>query len=239
MQIGGVQKVSLIDWPGKISAVVFLAGCNFRCPFCHNPELVESRIYASMPRISRMDFFKFLKSRKGLLEGVSVTGGEPTINSDLLEFFEEIKKAGFLVKLDTNVSNSEMIKKLIDRKLIDYFAIDIKSSPEKYEKVSGVKINIKNIEKCLNIIQKSEIPFELKTTIVPSLINEEEIKKIKKWLENLGILEKAKIYAIQQFRPDKTLDKSFEKIKPYSDENLKSFAKIMMQSVKKVEIRGI
>jgi len=129
MQIGGLQKVSLIDWPGKIAAVVFLIGCNFRCPFCQNPELVETKQYsvsAILPRISQIDFFAFLESREKLLEGVSVTGGEPTINPDLPEFLEKIKKIGFSVKLDTNASNPKMLEELISKKMIDYFAVDIK-----------------------------------------------------------------------------------------------------------------
>ena len=273
MQIGGLQKVSLIDWPGKIAAVVFLIGCNFRCPFCQNPELVETKQYsvsAILPRISQIDFFAFLESREKLLEGVSVTGGEPTINPDLPEFLEKIKKIGFSVKLDTNASNPKMLEELISKKMIDYFAVDIKASPKNYLKTIGLfyypersrrspanarnSLNklrdssvallfqndiLKNIEKSLDIIQKSGIPFEFRTTAVPGIIDEKEMNKIKKWLKNLGVLEKAKIYAIQQFRSEKTLDKSFEKIKPYSNEKLEGFANIIKPEVRRVEIRGI
>ena len=244
MQISGLQKLSLIDYPGKIAAVVFLMGCNFRCPFCQNPELVDYCYCdeTAQIKISQEDFFKFLKSRKGLLSGVCITGGEPTINPDLPEFISKIKKLGFFVKLDTNASDPLMIKKLVngsEENLIDYFAIDIKASPENYSKASGVEIDIKKIEESLEIISESKIPFELRTTAAPGIINKEEIGKIKKWLKNSGVLEKAKIFAIQQFRNEKTLDEKFKKVKPYSDDELKSFGKILEPYVKKVEIRGI
>ena len=241
MQISGLQKLSLIDYPEKIAAVVFLMGCNFRCPFCQNPELADYCYCGETAqiKISQKEFFEFLESRKELLSGVSITGGEPTINSDLPEFISKIKKLGFSVKLDTNASDSLMIKKLIKKKLIDYFAVDVKSSPEKYEKASGVKIDTKKIEESLKIICKSKIPFELRTTVAPGIVNQEEIGKIKKWLKNLGVLEKAEIFAIQQFRNEKTLDEKFKKVKPYSDDELKSFGKILEPYVKKVEIRGI
>jgi pyruvate formate lyase activating enzyme len=244
MTIAGLQKLSLIDYPEKISAVVFLMGCNFRCPFCQNPELVDYRYRDEtiQIQISEKDFFKFLESRKELLSGVCITGGEPTINSDLPEFISKIKKLGFSVKLDTNISNPLMIEKLIngsEENLIDYFAIDIKSSPENYSKAGGVEIDIKKIEESLKIISESKIPFELRTTSAPGIIDKEEISKIKKWLKNLAVLEKAEIFAIQQFRNEKTLDEKFKKVKPYSDDELKSFGKIMEPYVKKVEIRGI
>jgi pyruvate formate lyase activating enzyme len=157
----------------------------------------------------------------------------------LPEFISKIKKLGFSVKLDTNAFEPLMTEKLIKKNLIDYFAIDIKSSSKNYSKAGGVEIDIKKIEKSLKIISKSKIPFELRTTAIPGIINKEEISKIKKWLKNLAVLEKAEIFAIQQFRNEKTLDEKFKKVKPYSDDELKSFGKIMEPYVKKVEIRGI
>ena len=241
MQINGLQKLSLIDYPGKICAVVFLMGCNFRCPFCQNPELVDYRYCdeTSQVEISQKEFFKFLESRKELLSGVSITGGEPTINSDLPGFISKIKKLGFSVKLDTNASNPVLLKKMINRNLVNYFAVDVKASPENYSKASGVEIDVKKIEESLKIISQSKIPFELRTTAAPGIVNQEEISKIKKWLKNLGILGNAEIFAIQQFRNEKTLDEKFKKVKPYSDDELKSFEKILEPYVKKVEIRGI
>src|SRR3989339_39398 len=125
MIIAGLQKTTLIDYPGKVACTVFLAGCNFRCPWCYSPELVLSEEIRKLSKISRKDFFKFLKSRKGLLDGVVICGGEPTINKDLPDFIKQIKKLGYLVKLDTNGSNPEILKKLIKQKLIDYVAMDV------------------------------------------------------------------------------------------------------------------
>ncbi|MDP3057052.1 MAG: anaerobic ribonucleoside-triphosphate reductase activating protein [bacterium] len=238
MIIGGLQKFSLIDYPGKISAVVFLSGCNFRCGFCHNPELVSPELLKDQPQISEKEFFDFLGERQGKLDGVCVTGGEPTIWQDLPEFIEKIKKMGFLVKLDTNGTNPDMIEKLIKRKLIDHFAIDIKNSPEKYRKTVNAEIKTVNIERTLKMIVAAGVSMEFRTTAVPGLIIKEDFVKIKEWLEDLGVLEKVLSYAIQQFRPLKTLDKKFEKIKPYPDGELKEMAGILKGKVK-VEIRGI
>lgn len=236
MQIGGLQKFSLIDYPGKISAVVFLMGCNFRCGFCHNSELVLPELLKEQPKTDEKYFFDFLGERQGKLDGICITGGEPTIWQDLPEFIKKIKKLGFLIKLDTNGTNPEMVKKVID--LVDYFAIDIKNSPEKYKETVNIDVKINNIEKTLKIIATSGILLELRTTVVPGLIIREDFVKIKEWLEGLGILGKVSSYAIQQFRPLKTLNKDFEKIKPYSDEEVKAMAKTLEGKVR-VNIRGI
>lgn len=238
VQIGGLQKFSVIDYPGKISAVVFLAGCNFRCGFCHNSELVLPELLKNQPRISEKVFFDFLADRQGKLDGVCVTGGEPTIWSDLAEFIGKIKNLGFLVKLDTNGTNPEMIEKLIGLELVDCFAIDIKNSPKKYKETIKANVNMADIEKTLKIIAACGVLLELRTTVVPRLILKEDFVKIKEWLEGLGVLEKASLYAIQQFRPLKTLNKEFEKIKPYSEEELREMGKVLEGRVK-MEIRGV
>lgn len=237
MQIGGLQKFSLIDYPGKISAVVFLCGCNFRCGFCHNSELVILELLKVQPKIDEKEFFDFLGERRGKLDGVCITGGEPTIWQDLPEFIGKIKALGFLVKLDTNGTNPEMVKKLIDLNLVDHFAIDIKNSPDKYKQTVNANINLTDIEKTLKIIATHNVPLELRTTAVPGLISREDFVKIKEWLEVLGVLEKALLYAIQQFRPLKTLNKEFEKIKPYSEEELREIGKVLKGKVE-MEIRG-
>ncbi len=236
MIIGGLQKFSLIDYPGKISAVVFLAGCNFRCGFCHNSELVLPELLKDQMKIDEAEFFYFLSTRQGKLDGVCVTGGEPTIWNDLPEFIGKIKKMGFSVKLDTNGTNPEMVGKVMD--LVDFFAVDIKNSPDKYEKTVNVKVNIADIEKTLKLIASHGTLLELRTTVVPGLINKEDFVKIKKWLKDLGVLEKVLSYAIQQFRPLKTLDEKFQKVKPYKEEELKEMGKVLEGDVK-VEIRGI
>lgn len=214
MQIGGLQKTTLIDYPGKIACTVFLIGCNFRCPWCYSAELVLPEKIKKQPKISQKEFFQFLKKRKGLLEGVVICGSEPTINKGLPQFIRKIKKLGYLVKLDTNGSNSKMLKELIDKKLIDYVAMDVKATREKYSKVTGGKVNLKNIEKSIEILKNSQIDFEFRTTVIPTLHNKDDILKIAHWLKP------AQKYFLQNFRPEKTIDPKFEKIKPYPQEYL-------------------
>src|SRR3989344_4958290 len=154
MLIGGLQKLTLIDFPGKVACTVFLSGCNFRCPFCYSPELVLPGQIKNRPGISEKEFFDFLKERKNLLEGIVICGGEPTSDKKLPVFLKKIKKMGFFVKLDTNGSNPEMLKKLIDKKLIDYVAMDIKGPKGKYSQIAGTKIDIEKIQKSINILKE-------------------------------------------------------------------------------------
>jgi len=215
MFIGGLQKTTLIDYPGKVACTVFLAGCNFRCPWCYSSELVLPEKIKKQKRISKQDFFKFLKSRKGLLDGVVICGGEPTINKDLPGFIKQIKKLGYLVKLDTNGSNPEILKKLIKQKLIDYVAMDVKAVLGKeYIKATGGKANLNNIKESINLIKNSEIDYEFRTTIVPGIHSKEDIIKIAKQIGP------AKAYFLQGFRAEKTLDPKFKNVKPYPKEYL-------------------
>lgn len=214
IEIGGLQKLTLIDYPGRLAATVFIIGCDFRCPFCYSPELVLPEKIKNQPRISEKDFFDFLKERKGLLEGVVICGGEPTIHQKLPDFCEKIKKLGYLVKLDTNGSNPRMLKKLINGKLIDYVAMDIKAPKAKYSEAAGVKVNIKKIEESIDILKKGKIDCEFRTTVVPTIHKKEDILKIAQWIRS------AKKYYLQNFRPEKTINPKFEKIKPYPQEYL-------------------
>lgn len=227
MKIGGLQKMTLIDYPGKIAATVFLVGCNFHCPFCHNPELVNSE---NGERFSVNDFFKFLDERKNFLDGICITGGEPTIHADLPKFIQNIKKRGFLIKLDTNGSNSEMLENLIKNNLIDFIAMDIKTSILKYDKVSA-KNKISQVQKSINIIQDSSKDHEFRTTMAPGIVDEKDIKEIAQWLKG------AKKIVLQQFRPEKVLDKSFKTIKPYPVQNLQKMIKILEPHIDTVELR--
>ncbi len=214
MEIGGLQKTTLIDFPGRLAATVFLLNCNFRCPFCYSSELVLPERIKSQPRISEEEFFSFLEGKKGLLEGVVVCGGEPTCSKDLPEFLSKIKKLGFLIKLDTNGSNPKILKRLIDEKLVDYVAMDIKAPREKYEEVVGVKVNIKDIEESVKLLKEDRVDYEFRTTVVPPLHSKEDILSIAKWLSP------AKNYYLQNFRPEKTINPDFERIKPYPREFL-------------------
>lgn len=240
VKIGGLQKMTVIDYPGKISATVFLIGCNFKCGFCHNSELACPDLASGSSQIPEDDFFKFLNKRKELLEGICITGGEPTINFDLPEFIKKIKEKGFLVKLDTNGSNPEMLEILIKDKLIDFIAMDIKTSLDKYEQVYPVKSReagsrrggiFNRVKKSVEIIKNSGIDYEFRTTVVPGLVENSDIEKIGKWLKGV------KKFVLQQFRNQKVLDKEFEKIKPYPDETFKEFKEILEKYVGKVELR--
>ena len=231
MRIGGVQKVTFIDYPQKIACTVFTIGCNFKCPFCQNSHLVLPEKIKSLKEIPERDFFSFLKERKDFLEGVVICGGEPTIYSDLPGFARKIKKLGFLVKLDTNGSNPKMLEDLIREKLIDYVSLDVKAPKEKYDKVCGKKIDIRKIEKSIEILKKREIDYEFRTTLVPTLIEKEDIFKIVKWISP------AKRYYLQNFQPQNTIDPSFEKIKPFDNKYLLEIKKIISPFFEMCEIR--
>jgi len=231
VKIGGLQKMTMIDYPGTISATVFLIGCNFKCGFCQNPELIDPEKIKNQPKISQKQFFWFLDSEQGLIDGICITGGEPTINPDLIDFIKKIKAKGFLVKLDTNGSNPKVLEELIKEKLIDFIAMDIKTSLDKYEQAINTKIDLEKIKQSVDLIKNSGVDYEFRTTVVPELVNEEDIKKIGEWLKG------AKKFVLQQFRNQKVLDKEFEKIKPYSEETLKKFKKNLEKHIEKVELR--
>ena len=211
MIIAGLQKTTLIDYPGKVACTVFLAGCNFRCPWCYSSELVLSEKIKKQPKITEKDFFAFLKDKRGLLDGIVLCGGEPSLNKDLAIFIKKIKKMGFLIKLDTNGSNPDMVKKLIDEKLVNYIAMDIKAPLEvkSYNRATGVKTDIKKIKKSIKIIKNSGIDYEFRTTVVPGIHTKEDILEIA---EEIG---PARAYFLQSFRPEKTLDPKFVKVRPY------------------------
>lgn len=237
MEIGGLQKLTLIDFPGRIAATVFLIGCNFKCPWCYSSELVLPEKIKLQPRISEKDFFNFLRERRELLEGVCIGGGEPTINKELSEFIKKIKKLGYLVKLDTNGSNPKMLKKLIDDNLIDYVAMDIKQAQisklkiQNYERAAGVKVDLNKIRKSIEIIKDSGIDYELRTTVVPTVHTKEDIIQIAKEISL------AKKYYLQNFLPEKTIDPEFEKIKPYPQEYLLEIQKAISPFFEVCQVR--
>ncbi len=227
MLIGGLQKLTLIDYPGKIACTVFTIGCNFDCAFCHNPELVDPNKIKNQPIISEKDFFEFLGARQGVLEGVCITGGEPTLHQDLPEFIKKIKELGFAVKLDTNGSNPEVLKNLLNKNMIDYIAMDIKA-PLKSQ-ISNLK---SQILESIKIIKDSGIDYEFRTTVVPSLHSKEDIIKIAK------DLSPAKKYFLQQFYPSKTLNPDFQKEKSYSIEELKELCQTIKPYFEHCELRS-
>jgi pyruvate formate lyase activating enzyme len=214
MRIGGLQKLTLIDYPGKLAATVFLTACNFRCPWCYSSELVLPEKIKKQPEISEKELFNFLVEKKGLLDGVVLCGGEPTMSKDLAPLMKKIKKEGFSVKLDTNGSDPKTLEELIDKKLVDYVAMDIKGSKEKYGEYTGSKIDVKKIQKSIDVLRANKVDYEFRTTVVPGLHTKEELIGMAKWISG------AKRYYLQGFLPQKTLDKKFENVKPYSLEFL-------------------
>jgi pyruvate formate lyase activating enzyme len=229
MKIGGLQKVSLIDYPGLICATIFLQGCNFKCSYCHNPELVDTRLF--QPCIKENEVLDFLNTRKGKLDAVTITGGEPTIQDDLAPFIKQIKKMKFAVKLDTNGSQPQIIKPLLDEKLLDFIAMDIKAPLAKYNSIVRVPVNSDSIKESIKIILKAKIPYEFRTTIVESQLEEKDILQIEK------LISGAKSYALQKFVPAKTLDKKFLNEKSYSDEKLQEIKKHLENKIHSVTIR--
>jgi pyruvate formate lyase activating enzyme len=233
MIIGGLQKLTLIDFPGKLAATVFLSGCPFRCPWCYSSELVLPEKIEKQPKISQKEFFDFLEEKKGLLEGVVICGGEPTMNSDLPDFAEKIKRFGYAIKLDTNGTNPEMLKNLIEKKLIDYIAMDIKAPlTMNYESAVGVKVDLEKIKESVEIIKSSGVDYEFRTTVIPDIHTKEDIVQIAK---DIG---PAKRYFLQKFRPEKTLNSEFEKIKPYSREYLLGIIKSISPFFYTCQLRG-
>lgn len=192
MLIAGLQKITLIDYPKKIATTVFLAGCNFRCPFCHNPELVFP-LGVGSGSISEKDFFYFLDSRKGRLDGVCITGGEPTLQKDLLHFIHKIKKRGFLVKLDTNGSRPDVLRRAFKEKLLDFVAMDVKNSLEKYEVTVGTKVDLERIKLSVELIRNSGVDYEFRTTVAPKLHCSKDLLVIAKWLKG------SKKYVLQKY----------------------------------------
>jgi len=222
MKIAGLQKQSLIEYPGKISAVIFIAGCNFRCPWCYVPDLVLPERIKKNKIIPQKEVFSFLKERKKFLEAVALTGGEPTIHKQLPDFIRKIKKMNYLIELETNGTNPEMINYLIDKKLIDYLAMDIKQDLnfDKYNQIVGnvlTKKLFENIKKSINILLTGKIDYEFRTTLMKEFHKKEEIIEICKKIKN------AKIYYLQNFEKKETISgKSFT---PFSKEEILEIAK--------------
>jgi pyruvate formate lyase activating enzyme len=232
LPIKGMQKTSLIDYPPYVVSTLFVGYCDFRCPYCQNVDLVKQP--KRLPTLPEQEILRFLESRKRWLDGVCITGGEPCIHKDLPNFIVKVKRLGLKVKLDTNGTNPGMIRELIDKKLVDYIAMDIKAPLEKYDKVAKVKVSKKDIQKSINIMRASGIKYEFRTTVVPDLLTKKDILAIAKWLKG------SKKYFLQQFRSDKgVLDKSYKNKKPYPSEELKKMADLARPYFEICEVRGI
>ena len=195
--IAGLQKMTLLDYPGKVACTVFMQGCNFRCPFCHNSPLLHANASAFISRQKLMDF---LKKRQGLLDGVCITGGEPTLCPELPDLLKEIKSLGFAVKLDTNGSRPEILKNLVEADLVDYVAMDIKNSPERYRETVGCSgLDLTKIEESMRYLMEGSLDYEFRTTVVKELHTADDIKAIGQWFQKLCPHKPVKKYFLQCF----------------------------------------
>ena len=216
MLIGGFQKSSLIDYPGRICATIFTMGCNFRCLYCHNPELVMSQLYREP--ISEEEVLGFLEKRKAVLEGITVTGGEPLLHKDLPLFLKDIKEMGYAIKLDTNGSFPERLRQVIDEGLVDYVAMDIKGPLSKYNLIAGVTMDTGDIKKSIDIIMNSNIYYTFRTTVIKSLLTIEDLRLIAQMIKGAGR------YILQRFvAGNKHVDDSCREREKYSLEEIQKF----------------
>lgn len=223
MLIGGLQKLSLVDYPGKLSAVIFTQGCNFRCGYCHNPELVIPACFEQSMPMSEIE--DFIKKRAGKLDGIVITGGEPTLHMDLTSLITKIKELGYLVKLDSNGSNPVMLEYLLSNNLIDYIAMDIKGPIEKYSEIAEKTVKERAILTSIDLIMKSGIDYELRTTVVKDQLVLSDFEKIGQMIKG------AKRYAIQKFVPSATNNPEFLNKTAYSDNQMEKIRDIMLQYV--------
>lgn len=232
--ICGLQKMTLLDFPGKIACTVFLGGCNFRCPFCHNSELFMGKPEKLM---EDEEFFKFLSTRKGLLDGVCVSGGEPTLYKNLPEFMARIKEMGFLVKLDTNGYRPEVMKDLVSRGLVDYIAMDVKNSPAMYARTVGLEaMDLASVEESLRFLIDGNVDYELRTTLVAQLHNEASIQDMGAWLGGLVPGKRPKRLFLQRFVDRDTV--LFGNLSAPETDVTQTFARILEPFADSVTIRN-
>lgn len=226
MQIGGIQKTSLLDFPDRISTIVFTKGCNFACGYCHNPELFNSKTDYSV-----FEFFEFLQKRKGKLDGVVITGGEPCLQNGLAEFISKIKDMGFAVKLDTNGSFPNVLENLLEKNLLDYIAMDIKAPIERYKEITNSNISENRILQSIELIMKSGIDYEFRTTVVKSQLKLQDFEKIG------NMICGAKRYYLQKFVPTKTLNPEFINETTYSDKEFDKIIKVLTCKISNIAVR--
>lgn len=230
MLIGGFQPVTLLDYPQKLAAIIFTSGCNMRCPFCYNFKLVFPELITKESLYDEKQIINFLKKRKKYLNGLVITGGEPTLQPDLPDFLVKMKRIGYDIKLDTNGLWPDVLKKLLDDNLIDYIAMDIKGPVEDYEKFSGVKAG--RIEKSIDLIMKSGVDYEFRSTVIKNWHNLDNLKKMAKMIKG------AKIYYLQNYREEKPLAGDNFKGQPFSSRELETLRNIASQFVKNTLIRN-
>ncbi len=236
MKFRGLEKSSLIEWSGKIVAVAFVGGCNFRCPFCQNKDLVLNP--ERLPVIEENEILNHLESKKRWLDGLVITGGEPTMDSALPEFSKKVKELGFQVGIETNGSNPDMLKKLLERNLTDHIFLDIKAplNWKKYRKAIGVdkKELFENVKKTISLLEHSNTNYEFRTTIVPNIVSEDEIIDIADQIKG-----RTKNYHLQQFIPQNTLKEKYEQLEPIADEKIREIREEIKDNFENCEIKNL
>ena len=230
MQIHGFVKTTLLDYPKHVAATIFTGGCNFRCPFCHNGNLVLHP--NNTPTIPEQEILSYLEKRKHLLDGVCITGGEPTLQPDLITFITKIKHLGLLVKLDTNGYQPDVLKELLEQHLLDYVAMDIKNSKEKYAITTSLpNFDIERINASIHLLQNGGIPYEFRTTVVKQLHSEEDMLKISEWIKHTPA------YFLQSYKENEhVISPGFS---AYSKEELLHIKNLILSNIPTVEIRGV
>ena len=231
MHVKGWVKSSLLDYPGRIAASLFCGGCNFRCPNCHNSDIVLHP--DQCPDVPQDELEAFLEKRRGLLDGVVLSGGEPTLQADLLAFAARLHEMGYLVKLDTNGYRPDVLEFMIDGDLVDYVAMDIKAPLDKYSLGAGVPVDTARIRQSIGLLCASGLAYEFRTTVVPGILVEDDIEQIAR------LIAGAPRYYIQQFAPRNTLDPEMLKRSPYIPERIRAMADLARQWVDEVDVRGI
>ncbi|MGD2244995.1 MAG: anaerobic ribonucleoside-triphosphate reductase activating protein [Candidatus Aminicenantes bacterium] len=231
VEIKGLEKFAPKDFVGFISSTIFLGGCNFRCPYCHNSDLVLRP--QTLPTFPLEHFLNFLDSRKGWLEGVCVSGGEPLLHDELEMLLALIKERDLLVKVDTNGSFPSRLEALIQKKLVDRIAMDVKAPLERYSKVTGVEVKKEDILRSIDIVKNSGLQYVFRCTVVPGLIGPEDIEKISL------LIKGAEIFQLQQFVPLNPLDSDYLEKKPYTREEVQKFAKIAESYFSEVRVEGV
>ena len=231
MNISGIQKLTLLDYPGKVACTLFTAGCNFRCPFCQNAGLVlPDRLEEAS--ITEDEVMSFLKKRAGMLDGVAITGGEPLLHTDMPEFLEKIKNLGYKIKLDTNGSNPKLLKEIVNAGLVDRVAMDIKNAPTEYDKTAGCSVDMEKIEESKDFLLTGTCDYEFRTTVVKGIHTKESLIAAAKWISG------AKEYYLQQFKDSGNLiaPDAFE---PFDENEMHELADAVRPFVPTVEVRGV
>lgn len=230
VKVHGFNKLTLLDYPGRLACTIFLGNCNFRCPFCHNAGLVLEP--ENEPVIPIEEILGTLKKRKGILDGVCITGGEPTVHKKLPEFIQQIKKMDYSVKLDTNGTNPQMVQDMVKAGLVDYVAMDIKNAPDKYGETAGIaRVDLEAVNETVEFLKSGKVDYEFRTTVTRELHKKEDFLKIRKWLSG------SRRYFLQAYK------ESEQVIHPvyssYSREQLENFRQLLLEEISQVEIRGI